>query len=315
MHLCSGDMDVSLSQMAVVDAVARHGSFSRAARELHVGQPVVSRTIALVERLLGTALFSRTTRAVELTDAGRAYVAIARQVLAAAEHGRRQWEGYRSGERGSVTVAVLPSVAATVLPEAVREFTRATAGRSVTVYDVPADEGVALLKEGKADLTICDAEQAADAGPFVESQVLATDDLYAVLPPDSRLAASAGVTWADLGREPFVALRSGTGVRALTDSGFAAAGTAPQALVTARGVTTVAGLVAAGIGVSAVPASVLPLLGFQDLVFRPLTGPTVTRSICLLSRVPATLAARAFAQEVGAAFARRATEGPTPSAL
>ncbi|WP_164555607.1 MULTISPECIES: LysR family transcriptional regulator [unclassified Streptomyces] len=306
-------MNVSLSQMATLDAVARHSSFSGAARELHVGQPVVSRTVALVERTLGSALFTRTTRAVELTDAGRAYLAIARRVLAAAEHGSRQWEGYTSGAEGAVHVAALPSVAATVLPAAIVDFTRGMPGRSVTVFDVPADEGIELLTAGKVDLTICDAERAAQAGPAAELQVLSADSLYAVVLPDSRLADTTEVTWADLSRELFVALQPGTSVRTLTDFGFASADTVPDSLVTARGVATVAGLVAAGVGVSAMPASVLPLLGFQDLSFRPLIAPTVTRTICLLGRIPLAPAAQAFRQDVVRAFANQPSGGsPLP---
>ncbi|MEU0440685.1 LysR family transcriptional regulator [Streptomyces sp. NPDC006186] len=298
-------MKVSLSQMAVVDAVARHGSFSRAARELHIGQPVVSRTVALVERLLEATLFTRTTRAVELTDAGRAYLAVARSVLAAAERGQRQWDGYLAGENGEVVVAALPSVAATVLPTAVRRFTDGHPGRSVTVLDVPSAEAVTMVESGTADLAVCDADRAARLdGPY-DTAELATDTLVAVLPPDGRLADRPEVTWAELSREPFVALQPGSSVRSLTDSGFATAGTAPRALVTARGVATVAGLVAARIGVSAVPRTVLPLLGFQDVTVRPLTEPTVIRRICLVGRTPATPAARIFREEVATAFAER----------
>jgi LysR family transcriptional regulator, carnitine catabolism transcriptional activator len=305
--LCCKSMDVSLSQMAVLDAVARHRSFSRAARELHIGQPVVSRTVALVERTLNATLFTRTTRAVELTDAGHAYLAVARSVLAAVEWGHRQWSGHLSGENGEVTIASLPSVAATVLPTAVRAFTRDHPGRSVTVFDVPAAEGVTMLEAGRVDLAVCDAEQASRLTSPHDLEVLATDSLVAVMPPDSRLTALHEVTWTQLSHEPFVALQPGTSVRMLTDFGFASAGTAPHALVTARGVATVAGLVAAGIGVSAMPQAVLPLLGFQTLVVRPLIEPAVTRQICLLGRTPLPPAAQAFRQALTEAFTQQPT--------
>jgi LysR family carnitine catabolism transcriptional activator len=93
--------------------------------------------------------------------------------------------------------AVLPSVAATVLPDAVRAFTRDHPGRSVTVFDAPAAEGVTMLETGKADLAVCDAEQAARlTGPW-DVDVLATDSLVAVLPPDSHLAVQDEVTWTE----------------------------------------------------------------------------------------------------------------------
>jgi DNA-binding transcriptional LysR family regulator len=100
-----------------------------------------------------------------------------------------------------------------------------------------------------------------------------------------------------------VALQPGTGVRRLTDFGFASAGAAPHALVTTRGVATVAGLVAAGIGVGAVPQAALPLIGFQPLAVRALVEPTVTREICLLGRDPLPPAAQAFRRAVTEAFA------------
>ncbi|MFB6848618.1 LysR family transcriptional regulator [Streptomyces sp. NPDC056373] len=304
-------MDVSLSQMAVVEAVARHRSFSRAARELHIGQPVVSRTVALVERMLNATLFTRTTRAVELTDAGDAYLAVARGVLAAAERGHRQWNGYLSGDSGEVIIAALPSVAATVLPTAVRAFTRDHPRRTVTVLDVPAAEGVTMLETGNADLAVCDAEQASRLTIPHDVAALVTDSLVAVMPPDSPLAAQDEITWTELSREPFVALQSGTSVRVLTDFGFASAGTTPCALVTARGVATVAGLVAAGIGVTAVPQTVLPLLGFQPLTVRSLVNPTVTRQICLLARTPLSPPAKAFRQALTEAFAQEPVQAPS----
>ncbi|WP_369392434.1 LysR family transcriptional regulator [Streptomyces sp. CG1] len=305
-------MNVSLSQMAVLDAVARNRSFSGAARDLHIGQPMVSRTVALVERMVNATLFTRTTRTVELTDAGRAYLAIARSVLAAADRAHRQWDGYQAGENGEVAVAVLPSVAATVLPAAVREFTRGRPGRSVTVFDVPADEGMDMLKAGHVDLAMCEARQTHLAPDFADIQLLTTDTLVAVTPPDSPLAALDEITWAQLAQHPFVALLPGSSVRALTDFGFDAASTSPRALVTARGVPTVAGLVAADIGVSAVPTGVLPLLGSQALAVRPLTDPVVTRRIHLLERTPPSPAAHAFRKALTDAYALRTAKGSAP---
>ncbi|MEU8974628.1 LysR substrate-binding domain-containing protein [Streptomyces monashensis] len=100
-------------------------------------------------------------------------------------------------------------------------------------------------------------------------------------------------------------------VRALTDSGFATSNTSPRAFVTARGIPTVAGLVAANIGVSAVPTGVLPLLGSQTLAVRPLVDPVVTRRIRVLERRPAAPAAHAFHVVLTAAFAgtRRVPRG------
>ncbi|MEU4931905.1 LysR substrate-binding domain-containing protein, partial [Streptomyces yokosukanensis] len=177
---------------------------------------------------------------------------------------------------------------------------------------VPADEGLNMLKAGHVDLAMCEARQTHLAPDFADVQLLTADTLVAVTPPDSPLAALDEITWAQLAQHPFVALLPGSSVRALTDFGFDAASTSPRALVTARGIPTVAGLVAADIGVSAVPTGVLPLLGSQTLAVTPLTDPVVTRRIHLLERTPPSPAAHAFRKALTDAYALWPAKGSAP---
>ncbi|MEO3796124.1 LysR substrate-binding domain-containing protein [Nonomuraea sp. B10E15] len=104
------------------------------------------------------------------------------------------------------------------------------------------------------------------------------------------------VTWEDLAAEPFLAVGPEPSVRRLTDAAFEQAGAVVTPAAEAGNVATVGGLVAASLGVSAMPALVLPLLGPGHVVHRELTGPAVERRLDIVVRARRTLppAAAAF---------------------
>jgi DNA-binding transcriptional LysR family regulator len=116
----------------------------------------------------------------------------------------------------------------------------------------------------------------------LERAPLISDRFYALLPPGHPLAARDRLTWSQLARGAFVALGPESSVRRYTDAGFAEAGTPVAHLLEARGAGTVAGLVAAGLGVSALPGLVWRLIPAEGLVRRPLTGPVVRRRLVVL---------------------------------
>jgi DNA-binding transcriptional LysR family regulator len=276
-------MDVSLRQMEVLSEVARTGSFTQAAREMRVSQPVLSRTIRDIERTLRTRLLDRTTRSVQLTADGREFLAVAETVLQSYRAGMRRFTAYRDGEHGTFTLAALPSVAASMLPEAVAGFLARYPGIQVKIVDGTTSEVIDHLLAGRADLALTDS---ADAPGDLNVLPLTRDPLLAVLPPHHHLTTRPELTWHELAAEPFVAFTQGSSVRRLTDLGFASAQARPSRLIETIAVGTAAGMISAGLGVSAVPALLLPLMSFAPLQTRPLTAPALTRHLAAL--VPRT---------------------------
>ncbi|MFE6166174.1 LysR family transcriptional regulator [Streptomyces sp. NPDC056486] len=285
-------MDSTLRQLSAYAAVARAASFTAAAAQLHVSQSSLSRAVADLERELGARLLERDTRNVELTPAGIEALRIAEQIVNAHRSGMKELERFLLGESGTVTVATLPSVAALLLPRVIMDFRRQRPQVAVQLMDGLEQSVLSRVLSGDADFAITTGESSGQ----LEHRPLVRDQFVAVLPQDHPLAERSEVTWDDLAREPFLAVGQDSSVRRLTDAAFAQIGVRTAPAAEAGNVATVGGLVAAGLGVTAMPALVLPLLGTGPVVHRPLGEPTVHRrlDIALRTRRPLPMAADRF---------------------
>jgi LysR family carnitine catabolism transcriptional activator len=167
---------------------------------------------------------------------------------------------------------------------------------SVGVIDTLLDGVVGAVLRGEADLGI--AGRPPDGK--VEFTRILSDRFVAILRQDHPLARLSAVTWADLAGHPFVAMSRITSVRPLTDRGFAQAGVAVEPEFEVSHLATAGALVAAGLGVTALPVLTLPVLAHPTLTTRLLQGPEVTRDIGVLTRAGRTLspAAAAFRDTV-----------------
>ncbi|MGS2587086.1 LysR substrate-binding domain-containing protein [Streptomyces hebeiensis] len=269
-------MDVTLRQLAAYSAVARAASFTAAATELHVSQSSLSRAVADLERNLGLRLLERDTRNVQLTPAGTEALRIADQILAAHRTGLAQLGRYAAGERGSIALATLPSVAAVLLPPVISAFRAGRPEVSVRILDGLERAVLARVVDGDADFAVSTAVRRT---PGTTLRPLVRDRFDAVLPEGHPLAERSEVSWREMGQEPFLAVGTDSSVRRLTDAAFDRAGVAAAPAAEAGSVATVGGLVAAGLGVSAMPALVHPLVAPGKLVRRPLVNPVVERRL------------------------------------
>lgn len=141
-------MDLDLRKLRYFAAVAEHRHFGRAAEQLYIAQPVLSRQIRALERELGCALFVRTTRSVQLTPAGEQLYADAPGVLASADSAvRRVHEADRGAER--LVVAFTPGLH---VSEAVRAFTATHPDVEIDLLHLKWWEQDAPLRDGRADV-------------------------------------------------------------------------------------------------------------------------------------------------------------------
>jgi DNA-binding transcriptional LysR family regulator len=190
-------MDLDLRKLRYFVAVADRLHFGRAAEELHIAQPVLSRQIRALEQDLGAPLLARDSHGVALTDAGRQLLtdagpllasaqAVRRRVTAAARGSRRLMVGFRAG------IAVTP---------AVRQFAERHPDILVDVQRIEADEQASMLLDGRIDVGYVRLP-IDEAGLRVTP--LYTEPRVAVLPAGHRLAGKDQVTEADLAGEPLV---------------------------------------------------------------------------------------------------------------
>jgi LysR family transcriptional regulator, carnitine catabolism transcriptional activator len=274
-------MDLTLRQLEIYAEVARTRSFTRAASELMLSQPVISRTIGEIERKLATPLLERTTRSVELTEAGREFLNVALGILDSYRRGLSWFDDYRDGERKQVTIATLPSIAAAVLPAILAGYLGENPGIQIRLLDGTNDQIIADLQSGAADFAISETGPA--AAPLAHTPLL-DDPLVAVLAHGHRHLEREQVSWQDLSSEPFIAFSPGSSIRRLTDLGFAQSCVQSRQFMETRTVATAGALIAADLGVSAVPRLVLPLMAATPVASRLLGAPAVTRHIALHQR-------------------------------
>jgi DNA-binding transcriptional LysR family regulator len=269
----------NLRHLEVYCAVARARSFTRAAEELHVSQPVVSRTVRELERSLGVDLLVRTTRSVSLTAQGEELLDLAGDLLDRVDRTMERFAAYCRGDYGRIVVATLPSIAAGYLPPLLVAFLAENAGMRVEILDVTAAEAARAVESGAADLAIASPTTTAS----LHSDLLVRDRFVAVLGERHPLARRRTLTWSALAAEPFIAMTRGSSVRELTDHAMSEASVTPTNVVEARNIATAGGIVAAGLGVSAFPELVLPLLVSTAIVTRPLRDPVVHRDIAVIT--------------------------------
>lgn len=274
----SGAADLSLRDLQLILEVADRRSFTAAAEAVHLSQSVVSRAVNDAERRLGAQLFERTTRSVEVTAVGAEVVRIGRSMLGEFERGLREIARFRDGLGGDVRIAALPTVAAGMLPAVVADLKCTAPDVNVDISDTLAHVATERLVAGQVDFAITVDEDLPETVAFTP---LAKDRFHVVFRSDHQFSGREQVTWRELAEQPLVAFSQDSSLRALTDLTFSEVGSCPARAAEAQNIAVIAGLVAAGLGVAAAPALVLPLMSFAELEVAELVEPSVDRDLVL----------------------------------
>ncbi len=257
-------------------AVAEELHFGRAAERLHIAQPPLSRQIRDLERDVGVELFARGTRGVELTAAGRAFLAEVRQVLAQAERALRAAQRAARGEAGRLRVGFVEAATYSgILAEVLGFFRQHLPEVGLGLFELDSLEQAEALREGRIDVGIVHSAPP-DAHRWLRVERVLDDGLVAALPRAHPLAARAQLALADLAAESFVFFPRFTGP-VLHDHLIAScrsAGFSPRVVQEAAGWSTLAALVAAGVGVSFAPRSIAQVER-PGVVYRPVRGLSV----------------------------------------
>ena len=292
-------MNITVRQLEVFACAARALSFTEAAATLGISQPALSESIRRIETELGLRLFDRTTRRLSLTDDGRALAGVAEEVVRDVRNGIQDIAS-RGGRRPRVCVALLPSIAASLLPPAADDLRRTFPDAELMVCDVLHERAVGLVEDGIADLAVT----MRPAGEGLLYEPLGADRMHLVMRRDHALAGRGALPWQALSGHPFVALARTTSVRRLVDAGLAAADIALTARYEVEQIPSAVALVAAGLGVTALPELTFAMFPRQGLATRPLEQPVLSRALGLISRAnrPLSPAAQTLADGLRAAF-------------
>lgn len=266
--------------------VARTEHLTRAAAMLRTPQPTLSRAIRRVEDAVGAPLFERHRRGLRLNPAGRLVLAAAEGALLALDRGVEQVHGLRDPESGTVRLAILHSVSATLVPEVIRAFRAVAPHVEFELRQLATHEILGELETGQAELGI----SARADRPGFGWLLLERQQVSLAVPEDHRLATRESASLAEAADEPFVGLQPSLAFRADTDALCREAGFVPTMAFECTDLATVEGLVGAGLGVALLP---VPLAGpratASGTVLLDLDGTAARRDIGLVWRSAATL--------------------------
>ncbi len=265
---------MQIHQIRYFCAVARSGSFTRAAQHEHIAQPSLSQQIRKLEDELGTKLFDRLGRKVRLTQLGEAFLPRGEEILRQVTAAKLEIQEMAGAEQGKLVIGAIPTIAPYLLPQCLASFARKFPRVQVSVIEEVTDELLNRVHEGTVDLAIL-------ALPVRTAHCLCRElfreRLYVVVPSHHRLASLTQVHLKQIEDEPFLLLKEGHCFRENTLSACGRARVRPNVVFESGQFTTILAMVAAGAGVSVVPEmAVEPREGCK---FLPVIGESVSRRI------------------------------------
>lgn len=290
---------MELHHLRYFEAVARHGHVTRAARELHIAQPSLSKQIQVLEAELGVALFNRVGRRIELTDAGQLLLPYARRVMRDVAEARAALQQLSDLTSGRVSLGASPTVGTNLLPRALADFNQRYSGIELELHEAGVGRLVALVDEGTVDLAVVSLAMVADVEKIACTELL-TEDLVLAMAEDHPLAGVSRLKAADLSGTGFILFPQGYELRDRTLQLCRAGGFTPQIVLDGAEMDTVLRFAAAGLGVALVPR--LALSGAVGLVGVSVSDVPMSRTLGLIvhrerSLSPAALALQSFLLE------------------
>ncbi|WP_313295206.1 LysR family transcriptional regulator [Diaphorobacter sp.] len=273
-------MNVTLRQLHVFLSVAQTRNFSRSGDLIGLTQPAVSRSITELEAQLGLQLVNRTTREVELTDAGQSLATRLPRVLDDLEATLLEVADMATERRGRVRVASSPTLSANLMPECIAHCEHTHPGMEMVLIDRVQNATLASVLSGEVDFGVVIDPDEREA---LTTETILTEPFCLACPPDHRLARKRKVQWSDLAGESLVLLDHASGSRRLIDLALADQNVRCTIAQEVGHPTTIFRMLEAGLGVSVIPLLAVPPLGLSPLVVRALT-PQVDRHIMLVHR-------------------------------
>jgi DNA-binding transcriptional LysR family regulator len=237
---------LNLHRLRVFHAVARRESYSRAAEDLRISQPAVSKHVLDLEEELGTKLFHRLGRRIVLTEAGRLMTDYAQRIFLLADEARRALEELQGLERGRLHLGGSSTPGNYLLPKALAAFQAKYPRLEVSLNIMASHDVVEQVLRQDLDLGFVGATFSADlhVQPYVE------DELILILRPGHPLASIRTISREALEKETFVLRDVASGTRTVAEAELKARGIAIRRLLELRSVEAVKQAVAEGLGIS-----------------------------------------------------------------
>jgi len=237
-------------QLEYFRVVAKTEHFRKAAELLAISQPALSRSITKLEEELGISLFDRTGRTVQLNHFGRIFLQRVENALNEIALGVQEINQLKDPYTGTISLAFLPNLGISILPEIIRRFHMEYPQVEIQLYQNKILDSVDQLHKREVDL--CLISRVGDQQGIIWHPLF-EEELFLYVPASHRFAQRTTVTLQEIGSDPYIAFKKELGMREIINHFFAEAGISPAIRFEGEDVPTMAGLVSAGLGVTIIP--------------------------------------------------------------
>lgn len=276
-------MNLSPKELSIFVSLASSLNFGQTAERFFVTQPTMSKMVRNIEDKLGVRLFERTTRSVTLTAQGRDLLEVAARIVDEYENGLTELAEAARQRGQRLSIAALPSLAATLLPGLVADLRKKLPRCQINIHDVIHDSAIDLLRMRKVDFALSGVDIVHRDLSYTEIMreafvLLASEDLANPISREERYWSES-----EIERLPIISMPKGTGTRMYIDMAFMKHGRQFRPFLEIQGLSTIGKFVKQGCGVAILPHSAAQLVMDDGLYIVPLRG-APERSIGIISR-------------------------------
>ncbi len=266
---------MEFNQLRYFLAVAKHGSFSKAAKTCFISQPALSEQIQKLEREVGKRLFDRSHRKIVLTAEGKLLAEKASGILEAVNEAKLQIQGTTEVASGSITLGVLSTVEHCFVPQLLRKFNQACPLVRITIHEDSKSSLVAMVQAGELDLAIASLPVGEN---HFEMEPLFTEEWLLALPSRHRLASKPKILMNDLCEEKFIMMKEAHPFNDELLSFCRNHDCHPQVVLRSGQIERILSLINSELGISLVPHWATAS-GVNSIVYRSLGDTLATLSI------------------------------------
>ena len=271
-------MKINFKLLGTFLAVAENASFRKAADQTHLSLPAVSMQIKQLEEQLGVTLFQRTTRKVDLTQAGEQLMISARKAMAEIDAGLVQIQHTVDVQQGHLSFGCVPTVAGSRLPQILLKFSQKYPGISVHVRELAHQDLLEAVRRREVDFGIGPVP---DKKGELDFSPIFVDEYFALLPKTFHDGGRAGISLRELAKMPILTLSNSTLFRNHLDSVLKANDVEPELNYEFTHVSTLIAMAEAGLGIAVLPRIAIPRKTLLKAV--RITGPAISRTIAVIT--------------------------------
>lgn len=265
---------MELAQLKYFQVMANIRHFTRAARMLDVTQPALSRSMAKLEKDLGVPLFKRSEGEIELTAEGERLLRRVDRILREVDSAREEASNAHAEVSKEFRLSFIHSLGSYALPHILQDFRALYPDIRIQLNQQDSAALALQVAAGETDLCLCSTIPTTEYSAWV---YLWSEELFVTVPLGHRFAEREKINLQELEDEPLVAMKSSYSLRILVDQFFDLAGIHPEITFEGDDVSTISGLVAAGLGVSLLPK--LAGVEHPELRYIPVSFPICKRAV------------------------------------